>query len=63
MSGSLPSFARYAEGVYNTIFFQIEEREYRLFQQQAKREKLNTVDYVNAYYKFKGVNTSAYKEN
>ena len=55
----LPPF--YQEGVYNTTFFQVDELEYRLFQEQIKREKLRTLDFVNGYYKFKGVDVNKYK--
>lgn len=30
-------FADYEEGVYNTVFFQVQEQDYRLFSQQAQR--------------------------
>lgn len=51
----------YREGVFNTAFFQVDELEYRLFQEQVKRERIKTLDYVQGYFKFKGVDASSNK--
>jgi hypothetical protein len=57
--GSLPE---YGEGAYNTVFFPVGEVEFRLFQEQARRERLATLDYVQAYYKFKGISAKEHSE-
>ena len=44
------------------MFFQVDELEYRLFQEQAKRERPRTMDYVLGYYKYKGVNAAEYSK-